>query len=130
MKRKGRVEKAEVVKMASEEEELERLRQQRLQQLLLQQQAAAEQQALREEAERQQIEEAKRIILRQLLTPEARERLTNIKLAKPELATQIENLLVALAQSGKITKRIDDAQLKEILRRVMPKKREISIRRI
>ena len=116
--------------MASEEEELERLRQQRLQQLLLQQQAAAEQQALREEAERQQIEEAKRIILRQLLTPEARERLTNIKLAKPELAMQIENLLVALAQSGKITKRIDDAQLKEILRRVMPKKREISIRRI
>jgi len=57
-------------------------------------------------------------------------KLSELLLKKPELATQIENLLVALAQSGKITKRIDDAQFKEILRRVMPKKREISIRRI
>jgi len=51
-------------------------------------------------------------------------------MAKPELAEQLEAQLIALAQSGRIKSKIDDAQFKAILRQIMPKKREISIRRI
>jgi len=37
------------------------------------------------------------VLLEQILTPEARERLARIKLEHPELTEQIENQLVALA---------------------------------
>ncbi len=110
--------------MASEEE-LEEIRRRKYEQMLQAQAGAAE-----EEGRRKEIEEAKRNIIRQILTSEARERLNNIRMAKPEFAEQLENQLIALAQSGRIKSVINDAQLKEILRQIMPKKREISIKRI
>lgn len=55
-------------------------------------------------------------IMRKILTPEARERLGRVKLVKPELARQVELLLVQLYQAGgQIRERIDDAKLKRIL---------------
>lgn len=54
-------------------------------------------------------------ILRQILTPEARERLYNLKLVKPELAAMLEEQLVLLAQSGKIPIPITDEFLKKLL---------------
>ena len=51
-------------------------------------------------------------------------------MAKPELAEQLENQLVALAQTGRLKSMITDAQFKEILQQITPKKREISIKRI
>ncbi len=110
--------------MASEEE-LEEIKRRKYEQMLQAQAGAAE-----EEGRRKEIEEAKRNIIRQILTSEARERLNNIRMAKPEFAEQLENQLIALAQSGRIKSVINDAQLKEILRQIMPKKREISIKRI
>ncbi len=68
-------------------------------------------------------------VLRQILLPEARERLGRITLAYPDLAQDIENRLIALAQSGRINKAIDDASLRQILRAIVPKKREINIER-
>ncbi len=68
-------------------------------------------------------------ILRQILAPEARERLGRITLAYPQLAQDIENRLIALAQSGKISSVIDDATLRQILRAIVPKKRDINIER-
>lgn len=107
------------------DDELEEIRRRKLEQIQQEQAGAAA-----EEGKRQEIEEAKKSILRQILTSEARERLNTIRMAKPELAAQLENQLIALAQTGRIKSMITDAQFKEILRQIMPKKREITIRRV
>ena len=83
----------------------------------------------RQEELRQQYEAQKRLAMQQILTPEARSRLANIRAAKPEYAEQIELQLIQLAQTGKLTSQITDAQLREILKRVQERKREIKIRR-
>jgi len=85
--------------------------------------------AQRQEELRRQYEVQKKLALQQILTPDARSRLANIRAAKPEFAEQIEIQLIQLAQSGRISSQITDAQLKEILRRVQDKKRDIKIRR-
>ena len=69
------------------------------------------------------------LVLRQILTPEARERLGRIELAYPELTESIETQLVTLAESGRLQRAIDDPTLREILTRIIPKKREIRIER-
>ena len=107
-----------------EDEELEALRRRRIQELQQQAQAQVfqEQQAAQVAAQRQSF-------LRQILTPEARERLGRVELAYPDVAGSVEDQLIALAQSGRIQAAIDDRTLQEILRRVMPKKRDIKIER-
>ena len=52
-----------------------------------------------------------------------------IELAYPELKENIENQLIQLAQSGRVQRQIDDATLRQILERVIPRKREIKIER-
>ncbi len=104
--------------------ELEALRQRRMQEL--QQQAVQQQQ---EEQKRQQVEMQLQNAMRQILTPEARDRLNNIKLANPQMAQQLEMQLVQLAQSGRIPVPVDDAMLRNILGQITPKKREITIER-
>lgn len=77
-----------------------------------------------------QLDAQKRQILIGILTPEAKIRLANIKVARPEFAAQIENLLIQLSQSGSLTQKITDRQLKDILLKISKKKRDIRIRRI
>ena len=107
-----------------EDAELEELRRRKMAELQRQgeQQAVMEQQAQAIEAQRQ-------AILRQLLTPEARDRLANVRLAYPEVARTVEDQLIRLAQMGQISSQIDDQVLKQILRKVSPQKREINIER-
>ena len=94
----------------------------------LQQQALADEQARQQKVE---FELQKQQILRALLSSEARERLTRVKLARKEEGEQIELLLIQLYQQGKITKQVDDAMLKQILERaLMSNKKEFKIRRI
>ncbi len=104
--------------------ELDAIRRRKLQELQQYQDQAVAQQQMRDQQMAQ-----RQTILRQILTPEARERLGRIELAYPELADSIENQLIALAQSGRVQRAIDDATLKQILERVMPKKRDIKIER-
>jgi programmed cell death protein 5 len=107
------------------EEELEAIRKRKLielQQRLLQEQETAE--------ERKKFEMEKQAILRRILTPEARQRLTNLKMVKPEFASQLELQLIQIVQQGRVSIPIDDEQLKEILRRLQIGKKEIRIRRI
>lgn len=109
----------------SGDEELEELRQRRLQEL--QKQLAQEQQEVQIQ---QRLEAQKQSMLRRILTSEARQRLTNLKIARPQFASQIELQLIQIAQQGRINLPITDEQLKEILRRLQPTKRDIKIRRI
>ena len=111
-----------------EDPELEALRQRRLAEMQAnQQQAAAQQQAA--EDQRRQMEIQKQAILRQILTPDARDRLANIRVANPQMAESVEIQLIQLAQSGRIQGVINDAMLRDILRKVAPSHREITIER-
>ena len=109
------------------DEELDKLRKKKLQEL---QQQLSTQDALEEqEQQRQEFEEQKKQILRILLTSTARERLGRIKVARPEIAEAIENQIIILAQSGKLKNKINDEQLRMLLSKALPKKRDIKIRR-
>jgi len=78
---------------------------------------------------RRRYEIQKRAAIQQILTPEARSRLANIRAAKPEFAEQLELQLIQLAQSGRLGSKITDSQLKEILNRLQTRKHEFKIRR-
>ena len=111
--------------MSAGDEELEAIRRRKLlemQQRLLQEREAAE--------AKRRMEMEKQALLRRILTPEARQRLANLKIIKPEFTSQIETWLIQIAQQGRISIPIDDEQLKEILRRLHRGRREIRIRRI
>ncbi len=108
------------------DEELEEIRRRKLEQLQ-QQQYGAQAQAAQQEAARAEYEAKKHAVLRHILTPEARERLNTLKMTKPELVESVEAQLIALAQSGRLTTKIDDAKLKALLVQLQPKKREMQI---
>nr|CCC55639.1 DNA-binding protein [uncultured archaeon] len=63
--------------------------------------------------------------MRLFLTAEARERLANVRMVRPEVADQVENYVLQLGLAGKIRSPIDDEELREILARLTPKQREI-----
>jgi programmed cell death protein 5 len=106
------------------EDELEEIRRRKL--LALQQKFAEEQQQVQME---QQIEQQKQVLLRKMLTPEARQRLANLKMVKPEFTSQLELQLIQLAQQGKLPIPLTDEQLKQILVQLQTQKRETRIRR-
>ncbi len=111
----------------SGDEELQRLKAQRMAELQARQQQGAEQQRAAAEAEAQ-----KQNIMRRLLTPEARLRLANIKMVRPEFGQQLELELIQIAQGGRVPLPITDEQLKRLLVQLegQQKKRDISIRRV
>ncbi|MEM1818968.1 MAG: DNA-binding protein [Sulfolobales archaeon] len=108
------------------DEELEMIKRRRLAEIMRRSEEAKE----REEEVLRELQ--KQEILRRVLTPEARERLANIKLVKPELAKSLEDYLVSLTLSGRLNKVIDDDELKEILRQIDERSRRdirITVRR-
>lgn len=107
-----------------EDPELEAIRQRRMAELQQQVQSQASQQ---EQAQR--MEAQKQGVLRQILTPEARDRLANIRLANPQMAESVEMQLIQLAQSGRLRGVIDDTMLRNILAQIAPQRREITIER-
>ncbi|MCE5297258.1 MAG: DNA-binding protein [Methanomassiliicoccales archaeon] len=107
-----------------EDAELDALRRKKMQELQQQQ----SQVSMAQEQERQ-MEAQRQAIMRQVLTPEARDRLATVKMAFPDVARMVEDQLIRLASSGQIPKPIDEPTLKQILRRVAPQKREINIER-
>ena len=104
--------------------ELEEIRKRRMAEM----QQQGEQQAMAED-QMKRIEDQKQTILRSILTPQARERLGTVKIAHPEVARLVEDQLIALASSGRLDREIDDDMLRQILRKLAPNKREITIER-
>lgn len=109
----------------SEDDRLEEIRQKKLEELRQRKQAQQEEQEARREAAEQQ----KQAVLRQHLTDDARQRLNTVKMSKPEFAEQVEQQLVALAQSGRINGKIDDEKMKELLSELKPDSPDFNIRR-
>lgn len=107
------------------DEELDAIRKRKM--AAMQQRASDSQ---HETQEAQQAEAQKQALLRQILSPEARQRLTNLKMIKPEFTDQLELQLIQLAQMGRIPIPLSDAQLKQILIQLQSRKRETKITRI
>ena len=67
--------------------------------------------------------------LRTLLSSQARLRLNNIRMVKPELAAMVENYLIGMASQSKLNTQITDDQLKQILQSIQQPKRDFKINR-
>ena len=78
----------------------------------------------------EQISAQKDMLLKQILSGEARLRLNNVKMVKPELANLVENYLLGLAAQGKAQGQITDEQLKQILMSAQQPKKDFKINRI
>ena len=78
----------------------------------------------------EQVSAQKDILLKQILSGEARLRLNNVKMVKPELANLVENYLLGLAAQGKAQGQITDEQLKQILMSAQQPKKDFKINRI
>ena len=115
--------------------DLDEIRQKRMAELQAQQAAMqnqAQQQAMAQAQQQEaqaQFEAQKKQILAQIMTSEARNRLANLKLTKPELVNQIELQLIQSAQAGSLRGKVTDDQLKVLLRQIAGQKREIKITR-
>jgi len=68
-------------------------------------------------------------ILKRVLHPDARLRINNIKMVKPDLANLVENYVIGMVTQGKLNSQISDDQLKQILLSLQQPKRDFKITR-
>ncbi|TVU20388.1 hypothetical protein EJB05_36595, partial [Eragrostis curvula] len=99
--------------------ELEAIRQRRMQELMAQRGGGnnAGQQKAQEEA-KQEAEERRQMILAQILSSEARERLSRIALVKPDKARGVEDVLLRAAQTGGISEKVSEERLISLLEQI------------
>ena len=107
------------------DDELDQIRKRKL--LSMQHRMSDEQRQAQAE---QQMEDQKQALMAKILTPEARQRLNNLKMVRKDFAENIEMQLIEMAQTGKLPIPLSDAQLKQILVQLQSRKRETKIRRI
>lgn len=116
-------------------DDLEAIRQRRLRELQEQQGRAnqdAQARAASAQADAQaaaEQEAAMDRVLQQILDPEARERLTRIRMSRPELADAVARQLVTLAQGGRLARKLSDEDLRALLARIPGQDRDIKITR-
>jgi programmed cell death protein 5 len=118
--------------MSGREDDIEELRKKKMEQLqeqAEQQQGQGQAQGEAAEAQRQQAEAQKQAILRQALTDGARKRLNTVKMSKPEFGEQVEQQVIALAQSGRLNGQVDEEQMKSLLQELKPDKKSFNIER-
>ena len=77
-----------------------------------------------------QLKAQKEIMLKQVLSADARLRLNNVRMVKPDLADLVENYILNLSAQGKISGQISDDQLKQILLSVQQPKRDFKFNRV
>ena len=77
-----------------------------------------------------QLKAQKEIMLKQVLSGDARLRLNNVRMVKPELADLVENYILNLSVQGKLPGQISDDQLKQILSSAQQPKRDFKINRV
>jgi len=77
-----------------------------------------------------QLKAQKEMMLKQVLSSDARLRLNNVRMVKPELADLVENYILNLSVQGKISGQISDEQLKQILSSAQQPKRDFKFNRV
>jgi len=77
-----------------------------------------------------QLKAQKEMMLKQVLSSDARLRLNNVRMVKPELAELVENYILNLSVQGKIPGQISDEQLKQILSSAQQPKRDFKFSRV
>ena len=77
-----------------------------------------------------QLKSQKEMMLKQVLSSEARLRLNNVRMVKPDLADLVENYILNLSVQGKISGQISDDQLKQILLSAQQPKRDFKFNRV
>jgi len=77
-----------------------------------------------------QLKAQKEMMLKQVLSSEARLRLNNVRMVKPDLADLVENYILNLSVQGKISGQISDEQLKQILSSTQQPKRDFKFNRV
>jgi programmed cell death protein 5 len=83
-----------------------------------------------EDAKRREAEAAMRQrVLMVVLDLQARQRLMNIRMVKPDLAAAVENYLINAASSGRINRPLTDEELKQLLLRIQQPKKDFKIER-
>lgn len=112
-----------------DDDRLEELREQKRKELEQRQQGGSQQDQEAQEAAKQQAEAQKEAMLKQHLTDGARQRLNAVQMSKPGFAEQVEQQIIALARSGRIQDRIDEDQMKSLLKELQPDSQSFDIRR-
>ena len=111
-----------------DDDRLEELREKKLQELQDKQGGeGAGEEAM--EAQREQAEAKRKAVLRQHLTDGARKRLNTVKMSREQFGEQVEQQIVALAQSGRLQQKIDEEKMKELLREMKPDSKSFNISR-
>jgi len=111
-----------------DDDRLEKLREEKLQELEQRQQGGeAQEEAM--QAQREQAEAQKSALLKQYLTDGARKRLNTVKMSRPDFGEQVEQQVLALAQSGRLRGKIDEDKMVELLRELKPDKTSFNIER-
>ena len=80
-----------------------------------------------DDEEKKREEAEKNRLLRQFLSSEARQRLRNVALVKPDLVSKVENLIIQLGLENRLDHPLTDEEVKEILYKLQ-KKRDYHIR--
>jgi len=104
--------------------ELEEIRKARLAEL---QQQAGRSEGPSQEEQRQQQEDARQTLLSQILLPDAADRLGRIRMVKESRATDVENRLIMLAQTGQLRAKVTEEQLIDLLNKLAENKEEAKI---
>jgi programmed cell death protein 5 len=74
-----------------------------------------------------QAKAAREQLMRVIFTTEARDRLNNLRMVKPDLAASVENQIFQLASSGRLRHQINDDELKQMLGQLQKPKKEFKI---
>jgi len=110
-----------------DDERLEELREKKMEELRERQQGGGDEEAQREAQERAEAQQE--AVLKQYLTDGARQRLNAVEMSKPEFGEKVKRQVASLAQSGRIQGRIDEDQMRDLLKELQPDQQSFDIRR-
>ncbi len=83
-----------------------------------------------DDGKEREIAAQKDTLLRQILSPEARMRLGNVRMVRKDLATSVENYLMNMFSQGRIQPPVSDDQLKQILISMQQPRRGFKMNRV